>query len=136
MWHTFQAIGNLGRDPEMRYLPSGTAVTSFSIAINKEFTSAGGERVKQTIWARISVFGKSAEACNQYLKKGSRVLVVGELSPDKATGGPHIWTNAEGNPQASYEITASTVRFLSSKQAEQHEQMQGAEVQPEDDIPF
>jgi len=140
MWHSITAVGNLGKDPELRYTPSGSAVCGFSIAINKEYTAASGERVKQTIWMRVSVFGKTGEACNQYLKKGSRVLVVGELTPDKATGNPRIWTKQDGTSGASFEVNASTVRFLSSANtgdmAETAHQLGGMEVLPEDDIPF
>ena len=138
MYHSITAVGNLGKDPEMRFTPSGTAVTGFSIAVNKEFTAASGERVKQTIWIRVSVFGKSAEACNQYLKKGSRVLVVGELQPDKVTGGPRIWQKSDGSSGASFEVNASTVRFLSRGEDQgEHMHNNADEVMPvEDDIPF
>ena len=136
MWHQIQAVGNLGRDPEMRYLPKGTAVTSFSIAVNKEYTSASGEKVKETIWIRVSTFGKHAEVCNQYLKKGSRVLVVGELQPDKATGNPKVWTSKDGTPSASFDVTANTVRFLSS--VEKSSEPQGESYNPatDEELPF
>ena len=76
-YHTTIIVGNLGRDPEMRYTPSGQAVTSFSVAVNDDYTNNNGERIKRTIWFRISAWGKQAETCNQYLKKGSKVLVLG-----------------------------------------------------------
>jgi single-strand DNA-binding protein len=114
-FHTTIIAGNLGRDPEMRYTPSGQAVTSFSVAVNDDYTNNNGERVKRTIWFRISAWGKQAETCNQYLKKGSKVLVEGRLTVDQATGGPRIWTGQDGQPRASFEISASTVRFLSSR---------------------
>ena len=87
MWHTLIVVGNLGRDPEMRYTPSGQAVTSFSVATSRQYTSSNGQLVKETVWFRVSAWGKQAETCNQYLKKGSKVLVEGRLSPDQATGG-------------------------------------------------
>jgi single-strand DNA-binding protein len=84
------------------------------------------------------VFGKSAEACNQYLKKGSRVLVVGELTPDKATGNPRVYQKKDGTSAANFEVNASTVRFLSHKEQAQESQDLSTprEIEPEDDIPF
>jgi single-strand DNA-binding protein len=134
--------GNLGRDPEMRYTPSGQAVTSFSVAVNESYTSANGERIKKTIWFRVTAWGKQAEICNQYLKKGQQVLVDGRMSADPNTGGPKIWTKQDGSAGASFEVTASTVRFLSAR-GETGEGgpvagggMEMAELPPEDDIPF
>jgi single-strand DNA-binding protein len=115
MFQTIILAGNLGRDPEMRYTPSGQAVTSFSVATNRQYTNNNGETVKETIWFRISAWGKMAETCNQYLKKGSKVLVEGRLTADATTGGPRIWTGKEGSPRASFEVSAQTVRFLSSR---------------------
>lgn len=114
MFHTIILIGNLGRDPEMRYTPSGQPVTSFSVASNRSYTGASGEKVDETIWFRITAWGKQAETCNQYLRKGSKVLVEGRLVPDK-NGGPRIWTKQDGTSGASFEVTASTVRFLSGR---------------------
>lgn len=137
MYHQLIIVGNVGKDPEMRYTPSGQAVTSFSVATNRTYTTGGGEQVKETIWFRVSTWGKTAEVCNQYVKKGSKVLIEGRLTPDKSTGGPRIW-GEEGNPKASFEVTANTVRFLGSKDGAEHTQPQheGAEIPPEDDIPF
>jgi single-strand DNA-binding protein len=115
MYHTVIIVGNLGKDPEMRYLASGQAVTSFNVATNRQYTGSDGQPVKETIWFRISVWGKQAESSNQYLKKGSKVLVEGRLSPDPATGGPRLWTRQDGTAAASFEVTAATVRFLSSR---------------------
>ena len=114
-FHTALFVGNLGRDPEMRYTPDGRAVTNFSIAVNDDYTNNNGERVKRTIWIRVSTWGKQAESCNQYLKKGSKVLVEGRLIADQATGGPRVWTGQDGSPRASFEVSAGTVRFLSSR---------------------
>jgi single-strand DNA-binding protein len=99
----------------MRYTPSGQPVTSFSVATNRQYTNNSGETVKETIWFRVSVWGKMAETCNQYLKKGSKVLVEGRLTADAATGGPRIWNAQDGSPRASFEVNAQTVRFLSSR---------------------
>jgi single-strand DNA-binding protein len=115
MFHTLIIVGNVGRDPEMRYTPSGQAVTSFSVASNRQYTNNSGESIKETIWFRISAWGKQAEVCNQYLKKGSKVLIEGRLTPDKETGGPRIWNGQDGASRASYEVTAQTVRFLTSR---------------------
>jgi len=135
--------GNLGRDPEMRYTPSFQAVTSFSVAVNESYTNANGEKVKKTIWFRVTAWGKQAEICNQYLKKGQQVLVDGRMSADPATGGPKIWTKQDGSSGSSFEVTASTVRFLSSRVDNEGGPVAGgsggmemAELPPEDDIPF
>jgi single-strand DNA-binding protein len=142
MFHTIIVVGNVGKDPEMRYTPSGQAVTSFSVATNRKYTGANGEKVEETIWFRISTWGKTAENCNQYVKKGSKVLVEGRLTPDKTTGGPRIWTKQDGTVGASFEITASTVQFLSSRGETEGGPIAGgggmgmAELPPEDDIPF
>jgi len=115
MYHTIIIVGNLGRDPEMRYLQSGQAVTSFSVATNRTYTDANGTAVKETVWFRVSAWGRQAEICNEYLHKGSTVLVEGRLTADKETGGPRIWTSNNGEPRTSYEVNAQTVRFLSSR---------------------
>lgn len=136
MFQQLVIVGNLGKDPEMRYTPSGAPVTSFSVATSRQYTSNTGETIKETAWFRVTTWGKSAEACNQYLKKGSKVLVVGRLTSDKETGGPRIWTAQDGTPKASYEVTASEVKFLSDRKA--GGETAGAEFAgaPEDDIPF
>jgi single-strand DNA-binding protein len=115
MYHTIILVGNLGRDPEMRYTPSGQAVTNFSVATNRQYTGSDGQLVKETIWFRVSTWGKNAENCNQYLKRGSKVLVEGRLVPDISTGGPRIWNRQDGTPTASYEVSAQNVRFLSTR---------------------
>jgi len=141
MYHTLIIVGNVGKDPEMRYTPSGQAVTSFSVATNRQYTASNGEQVKETIWFRVSAWGKQAEVCNQYLRKGAKVLIEGRLTPDKNTGGPRIWSKQDGTAGASFEVTASTVRFLSSRGEGESGPVAGgdmgiAEMPPEDDIPF
>ncbi|MFZ5881210.1 MAG: single-stranded DNA-binding protein [Chloroflexota bacterium] len=141
MYHTLIIVGNVGKDPEMRYTPSGQTVTSFSVATNRQYTASNGEQVKETIWFRVSAWGKTAEICNQYLKKGSKVLIEGRLNADKSTGGPRIWAKQDGTAGASFEVTASTVRFLSSRDESSGgvpmaADMGVAEIPPEDDIPF
>lgn len=137
MYHTILLVGNLGRDPEMRYTPSGQAVTSFNVATNRQYTGADGNQVKETTWFRVSTWGKQAETCNQYLKKGSKVLVEGRLNPDSATGGPRIWTRQDGSSGASFEVTANTVRFLSSRGEVESGGFDAAgPADSEEDIPF
>lgn len=114
MYQRLVLVGNLGRDPEMRYTPNGTAVTSLSVATSRRYTTADGQQKEETVWFRVSVWGKQAEPCNQYLAKGSKVLVEGTLVPDE-NGGPRIWTGSDGKARASFEVRATTVRFLSSK---------------------
>ena len=116
MYQQIVIVGNLGRDPEMRYTASGTPVTSLSVATNRKYTGSDGQVVKETTWFRVSVFGKQAEACAQYLKKGSSVLVEGRLTPDAQTGGPRMWTRQDGTTAANFEIAANTVRFLSTRE--------------------
>lgn len=139
MYHKITVAGNLGRDPEMRYLPNGDAVTSFSVAVTDGF----GEN-KTTIWFRVSIFGKRAETANQYLSKGSKILVEGRLRADKKTGGPTMWTGRDGTVNASFEITATDFAFLSSARdsssgggSSGHEESGfGSSANEEDDIPF
>ena len=115
MYQQIIIVGNLGKDPEMRYTPSGTPVTSLSVATNRKYTGSDGQVVKETTWFRVSVFGKMAESCAQYLKKGSAVLVEGRLTPDKTSGGPRTYQRQDGTMGATYEVFANTVRFLSSR---------------------
>jgi single-strand DNA-binding protein len=135
MYHTIIIVGNVGRDPEMRYTPSGQAVTSFSVATNRQWTNNNGESVKETTWFRISAWGKLGETCNQYVKKGSKVLVEGRLTADPATGGPRVWTAQDGAPRASFEVNASTVRFLSSRGETSEGGAAGAPVADEGAVP-
>ncbi len=114
MHHTLILIGNLGKDPEMHYTPSGQAVCSFSVATSREYTS-NDQRVKETVWFRVQTWGKLAETCNQYLKKGSKVYIEGRLVPDKETGNPRVWSKQDGTHGASFNVNAQTVRFLSPK---------------------
>lgn len=134
-------VGNLGRDPEMRYQPSGTPVTDFSVAVNRQYTNNAGERISDVVWFRISTWGKQAEVCNQYLKKGSKVLIEGRLAYDRATGGPRVWQGQDGTYRSGFELVARSVRFLDKKgnetgivaHADGDSSLAGA---PEEDIPF
>ena len=106
-------LGNLGGDPEMRYMQDGTAVTNLSIATNRSWVDAAtGERKQETTWVRASVWGKRAEIVHQYLKKGNGILVEGRLKPDPQSGGPRLWTRQDGTVAASYEMTVDNFSFV------------------------
>jgi single-strand DNA-binding protein len=107
MYNKLTIIGYLGRDPEMKYTPEGNAVTSFSVAVSDGY----GDK-KATMWVRVVVWGKQAEACNRYLRKGSVVAVEGALLFDKATGGPKVWSGKDGGLRASFEMRADRVVFM------------------------
>ena len=101
MYQQCMIIGNLGRDPEMRYTPDGTPVTSFSVAVSRR--AKGGE--EKTTWFRVTCWNKLAETTNQYLKKGRQVMCVGEVDVSS-------YTTQSGEARASLELTARDVRFL------------------------
>lgn len=135
--HQTQIVGNLGKDPEMRYTPSGQAVTSFSVAVSRTYEQ-NSETMKETTWYRITTWGKLAEQVNPILRKGMQVLVIGRLVPDKDTGGPRIWTKQDGTAGASFEITATEV-WLSVYRASESNETQyvsDSQIPPDDDIPF
>ena len=115
MYHKVTIIGNLGRDPEMRYTPDGTAVTDLSVATNRKWTNKDGTPGEETVWFRCTAWRKLAETVNQYLTKGRQVYVEGRLNPDSATGGPRTYTRSDGTPGAQYEVTVDTVRFLGGR---------------------
>ena len=98
-------IGNLGRDPEMRYLPSGQSVTSFSIASNYKYTTNAGEQREETEWFNVSVWGKLGETCNQYLTKGRQVYVEGRLRSRSYEG-------RDGQTRFVNDINVTDVQFL------------------------
>lgn len=112
MYEQITILGNLGRAPEMRYTPQGTAVSTFQVATSRKWLDAQGDLHEETKWWRVSTFGKQAENCNQYLDKGSKVLVTGELVADPKTGGPRVYTRKDGTAGAAFELRANNVRFL------------------------
>lgn len=116
MFQQVTLVGNLGRDPEMRYTQSGTPVTSFSMATNEKWTGTDGENKERTTWWKVTAWKRQAESANKYLSKGSKVLVIGTMVVDDS-GGPKIWSDREGNPRASLEINARTIQFLDSRSA-------------------
>jgi single-strand DNA-binding protein len=112
MYQKLTIVGNLGADPEMRYTQDGTPVTTFSVATNRRWTNRDGSQGEETVWFRITAWRRLGEVCNEYLEKGRQVLVEGRLRPDPETGGPRVWTGRDGQPRASFEVTAQTVKFL------------------------
>ena len=99
-------IGNLGTDPEMRYLPNGDPVTNFPVAVNYKYQK-DGKSIEEVTWYRIAVFGRQAESCNQYLGKGSKVYVRGRLKAD-------TYVDRNGDTRISLDINSFDVKFLSS----------------------
>jgi single-strand DNA-binding protein len=112
MFHKVTIIGNLGRDPELKYTPSGDPFVSFSVATNRKWTNQDGSQGEETIWFRCTAWRKTAETINQYLSKGRQVYIEGRLQPDKATGNPRVFTKNDGSTGASYEILVDTIKFL------------------------
>lgn len=135
-FHRLIIVGNLGRDPEMRYTPNGNAVTSLNVASNRAYTDSNGQKVKETTWFRVSVWGKQAENVNNYLQKGSMVLIEGELRPDKETGNPRTFTRNDGSVGASYEVFARNVRFLSTRSGGASDVVSDGNEMGNEDIPF
>lgn len=103
-------IGNLGRGPELKYTASGDAVCKFSVAVTERWTK-GGERQEKTTWFSVSVWGNQAETCNQYLGKGSQVMVIGTVEA-------RAYQGKDGNPAASLDMRARDVCFLSRRDTE------------------
>lgn len=133
-------MGNLGRDPEMRYLPDGTAVTNMSVATNKKWTDKGtGEAREITTWFRVAVWGRQAEPVAEYLKSGSMVLVIGELQPDPQTGGPKLFNKQDGSVGSSFELKAFQVKFLPGQMegsGDNQGESSSSKPSEEDEIPF
>jgi single-strand DNA-binding protein len=101
-------VGNLGRDPDMRYLPSGDAVANLALATTDKFKDKSGEMKEATEWHRVSFFGRQAEICGQYLKKGSQIYVEGSLRTKK-------YTDKDGVEKYSTEIRGDRMQMLGSK---------------------
>jgi single-strand DNA-binding protein len=129
-------IGNLGRDPELRYTQGGKAVANFTIATNEKWKDSDGQAQERVEWHRIITWGKTAENCSQYLSKGRSVYVEGRLQTRE-------WEDREGQKKRTTEIVAQFVQFLSPKDGAQSSgggpgrQSSGDSVPPAgDDIPF
>ena len=121
MFQELKIIGNLGADPEMRYTIEGKPVTNFDMATNRKYTTADGKKVTETTWFRITAWGRNAETTNQYLKKGSKVLVEGRLISN-AKGHPNVFALKDGTAAASFEINAGLILFLDNAPATQNEE--------------
>ncbi|MFQ6016243.1 MAG: single-stranded DNA-binding protein [Anaerolineae bacterium] len=133
MYQKIVIAGHLGSDPEMRYTPSGTPVTNFSVATNRRWTDAEGQSREETTWFRVITWGRLAETCNQYLTKGRAVLVEGE----RLNANP--WINREGQAAATLELTARVVRFLGGREEREltfGEEPEGPEEITEESLPF
>ncbi|HYV49362.1 MAG TPA: single-stranded DNA-binding protein [Myxococcaceae bacterium] len=101
-------IGNLGRDPEVRFTPSGQAVANFTVATNESWTDKQGQKQERTEWHRIVVWGKLAELCGEYLSKGRQCFVEGRLQTRE-------WTDKEGKKNYTTEVVAQNVQFLGGR---------------------
>lgn len=139
MYQQITLVGNLGNDPEMRYTPSGVPVASFSLAVNKSWTTQDGQRQDKTTWFRITTWRKQAEIISQYLTKGRQVLVVGEIEEARP------WTDRDGNPRATLEVTAQIIKFLGNRNdvmatpsgdTSSFDENQSSEDLSDEDIPF
>ncbi len=128
-------IGHLGKDPEMRYTPSGRPVTTFTVAVSRTWNSADGERHAETEWFNVVAWGNLAEICKQYLAKGQQVYVEGRLQTRR-------WDDKEGQKHTSVEIVANEMMMLGDRRDTAHpgeEQSLATEGEPaasEDEFPF
>lgn len=128
MYQQCTIVGNLGRDPELRYTPGGQAVTDFSVAVNRKWTSKDGSPGEETTWFKVTCWGRLAETTNQYLSKGRQVLIVGRV---KASA----WIGQDGEARATLELTARDVKFLGGNRGEQTDAAQSF-PSDEEEIPF
>jgi len=123
-------IGHVGRDPDLRFTPSGRSVTTFSVATNRSWSSADGERHTETEWFTVVAWGGLAEICKQYLAKGTQVYVEGRLRSRK-------WEDAEGVKHTGIEIIAQEMMILSEKRDQPHPNPETEEpAGNEEDYPF
>ncbi len=128
-------IGNLGRDPEMRFTANGSAVTNFTVAVSRQYSSADGERKEETEWVRVVTWNKLAEQCNQFLQKGRRVYVEGRLQT-------RSWDGQDGQKRYSTEVVAQDVQFLDRAGAPGagpsggRDPMMDGDINDPDDLPF
>ncbi|MEJ5241285.1 MAG: single-stranded DNA-binding protein [Anaerolineales bacterium] len=129
-----QIIGNLGRDPEMRYTPSGRPVTTFPVAVSRSWNTADGERHTETEWFNVVAWGTLAEVCKQYLSKGQQVYIEGRLKTRR-------WEDKEGLPRVSVEIIANEMMMLGERRSENNHFQETAIAEEEihaeeDEFPF
>jgi single-strand DNA-binding protein len=121
-------IGRLGRDPEMRYTPSGRPVTTFSVGTSRSWNKSDGDRRTETEWFNVVAWGNLAEICKQYLFKNRLVYIEGRLQT-------RHWEDSEGNKHTSTEIVANEMIMLDEKREENHQGDEYVET-PEDEYPF
>ncbi len=132
-------VGHLGADPDLRETPQGQQVCNFSVASNRSWTGPDDERKEEVTWFRLAAWGPLAQVCDQYLRKGSPVFVLGRLQPDRETGGPRVWLDSNGAYRASFEVTAVEVKFLGGRTESSGMDESDAEIVSEEDaqeIPF
>ncbi len=125
-------IGNLGRDPEMRFTANGSAVANFSVAVSRQYSGPDGERHEETEWFRVAAWDKLGELCNQYLQKGRKVYVEGRLQTRSYDG-------QDGQKRTSTEVVASVVQFLDrmgSPDEGKERGEAGNDLTDPDDLPF
>ncbi len=127
--NTIIIVGRLGTEPEMRYTNSGQPVTNFSVADNRRYTGADGQPREETVWFRVTAWGRLAETCNQYLSQGRQVAVEGRMKPVQ------IWEGRDGQPRANLEVTARSVEFLGGASSSDTADP-GEPPEAEDEIPF
>ena len=136
-YQEIEIIGFLGKDPEAKYTPNGKAVTTFSVAVDSDYTDPStNKKVETTCWWRVTAWNITAENCGKYLKKGDLVMVKGRPTFDPKTGGPRIWAGQDNVARASFEMSATVVRFLSNKDGASAPAQSPDEDRPNDDIPF
>ncbi len=130
-------VGNLGRDPELRYTPQGTPVASFSLATNERRKDKAGEQQDVTTWFKVTLWGKQAEVASQYLNKGMQVYIEGRLRLEE-------WTDRDGATRTTLEVHATDMQFIGSQsraESGEHSQSDNQRSEPapeisDDDIPF
>lgn len=132
-------VGNVGQDPETRYMPSGSAVTNLTVATNESWKDGQGERQERTEWHKVAMFGKLAEIAAEYLRKGSQVYIEGKLRTRK-------WQDNSGNDRYTTEVVASEMQMLGRREpmapASTGKAAVGSDIPPggddngDDDIPF
>ncbi|MEO8956579.1 MAG: single-stranded DNA-binding protein [Ktedonobacteraceae bacterium] len=108
MLNKIMLIGNLGRDPEMNYTPSGVAVTKFSLAVSRTYKTSGGEKRDETEWFNVVAWNKLAETCNSYLRKGNKVYIEGRLTQRK-------YTDKNGVERTAVDVVANEMEMLTPK---------------------
>ena len=122
MYQSTTIIGFLGKDPELRYLPNGTAVASVSVGVNETHRDKEDNRIPKTTWIRITCYDRTAENLCQYNSKGDLVFAVGRLKSDEG-GNPRIWQAGNGESRSNFEMTAFVVRGLSRRDKDEQEEM-------------